>query len=236
MLGAPSPRTPTHQNGPCGLNPGFPEHGLAEGIGWGSCQGCGRQAGVRRQPLQLPQQVPRHWEGAVTQAGPGGEPALQTGTTQHPLHPLDEGPLPHWSWSLLVCTCQPKLPSSCPGPCILVHDLQLSSSPTKPPLARSFPGDRPRGKMLQPQPPVLSARMLSWPRTQTHSSFSVTPCHCTSTDLSLSDLLLVLRFCVSLVLSVPLFPLSALSCSLLSYVYLFGPQALLLSIPLPFSR
>lgn len=165
MLGAPSPRTPTHQNWPCGLNPGFPEHGLAEGIGRGSCQGCGRQAGVRRQPLQLPQQVPRHWEGAVTQAGPGGEPALQTGTTQHPLHPLDEGPLPHWSWSLLVCTCQPKLPSSCPGPCTLVHDLQFSSSPTKPPLARSFPGDRPRGKMLQPQPPVLSARMLSWPRT-----------------------------------------------------------------------
>lgn len=70
-----------------------------------------------------------------------------------------------------------------------------SSFPALPqsPLLPGLPGDRPRGKMLQPQPPVLSARMLSWPRTQTHWSFSVTPCHCTSTDLSLSDLLLVLR-------------------------------------------
>lgn len=67
----------------------------------------------------------------------------------------------------------------------------------------------------QPQPPVLSAPALPWPRTRAHWDFCLlTPCHCPSTDLSLSDLLWVLRLCVSLALFVLQFLLSAF-CSLL---------------------
>ena len=58
--GALSPRElpPHHQNGLCGPPP-CQSAGGAGGTEQGSCQGHGRWAGVRRQPLQLSQQVPR---------------------------------------------------------------------------------------------------------------------------------------------------------------------------------
>lgn len=86
LLGSPvSWGTPHHhhQNGLHGPPPCQSAGGAGE-TEQSSCQGCGQRAGVRRQPLQLPQQVPRPWEGAVTQA-----PGRTSSADRH--HPAPPG-------------------------------------------------------------------------------------------------------------------------------------------------
>lgn len=199
MLGAPSPRTLSPKVGSMAHSLGFLQPGASqEGQHGAAARGAADRQVFGASLSSCPNRCPGTGR-AVTHEGPGGEPALQTGTTSAPSSVIQEGQL----WVLLgvppplvgsapTPTPSPKVsvPMSRVGqPPFSTPQLPVSFSspgprpptfqlPHKAPSCKDFPGPGARAgrRMLPLLPAALSAHLFPKPRTRAHWSLvSFTP-------------------------------------------------------------